>query len=174
VVSTKPAIACAVLVVATPAVRAAGQPRPAVLHGGTTLVQIDAIVTDDVYQAANRANVAFNPIDPRGGCAIARDHAAANHEHGPRPNRATLSRLEFIEPIQCSSALPSRRTRWYRDGCSTTSASRPPIWLTHTTAAVEVRLALGGLAAADYVIEINANFHGESAQQFVAFRLAAR
>jgi hypothetical protein len=46
--------------------------------------------------------------------------------------------------------------------------------LTHTTAAVEVRLALGGLAAADYVIEINANFHGESAQQFVAFRLAAR
>jgi VWFA-related protein len=46
--------------------------------------------------------------------------------------------------------------------------------VTRTADGCDVTLALGSLAAADYVVEIAARREEQSAQQFVAFRLAAR
>jgi VWFA-related protein len=43
-----------------------------------------------------------------------------------------------------------------------------------TAGAAEVTLALGSLGAADYVIEMTARLKEQTAQQFIAFRLAAR
>ena len=46
--------------------------------------------------------------------------------------------------------------------------------VTATAGGAEVTLALGSLGAADYVIEVTARVKEQMAQQFVAFRLAAR
>jgi hypothetical protein len=46
--------------------------------------------------------------------------------------------------------------------------------VTRTADGCELTLALGSLAAADYVVEMTARLQEQTAQQFVAFRLAAR